>query len=93
MRILKTLSVKAAVNVAGNLKYSRMEPLHSGGEHLCKFIETKETIGLNNQTQQLEVESSIELQFQQCNQDGSQSVFYYISPENTLDTKFTIIPA
>ena len=44
MRILKTLSVKAAVNVAGNLKYSRMEPLHSGGQHLCKFIETKESV-------------------------------------------------
>ena len=44
MRILKTLSVKTAVNVAGNLKYSRMEPLHSGGRDLCKFIETKESV-------------------------------------------------
>ena len=44
VRILKTLSVKAAVNVAGNLKYSRKEPLHSGGQHLCKFIETKESV-------------------------------------------------
>ena len=42
-----------------------------------------ETIGLNNQTQQLEMESSIDLQFQQCNQGGNQSVFYYISPEET----------
>lgn len=42
-----------------------------------------ETIGLNNQTQQLEMESSIVLQFQQCNQGGSESVFYYISPEQT----------
>ena len=43
-----------------------------------------ETIGLNDQTQQqLEMESSIDLQFQQCNHGGSQSVFYYISPEQT----------
>ena len=42
-----------------------------------------ETIGLNNKTQQLAVESSIELQSQQCNQGGSQSAFYYISPEQT----------
>ena len=41
-----------------------------------------ETIGLSNQTQQLEVQSSIELQSQQCT-GGSQSVFYYISPEQT----------
>ena len=40
-------------------------------------------IGLNYQTQQLEMESSIELQSQQCNQGDSQSVFYYISPEET----------
>ena len=39
-------------------------------------------IGLNNQTQQLEMESSIQ-GLQQRNQDGSQSVFYYISPEQT----------
>lgn len=42
-----------------------------------------ENIGLNNQTQQLEMDSSIKLQSQQCNQGGSQSVFYYISPEET----------
>ena len=42
-----------------------------------------ENIGLNNQTQQLEMDSSIKLQSQQCNQGGSQSGFYYISPEET----------
>ena len=42
-----------------------------------------ENIGLNNQTQQLEMDSSIKLQSQQCNHGGSQSVFYYISPEET----------
>ena len=36
-----------------------------------------ENIGLNNQTQQLEMESSIE-RLQQRIQVGSQSVFYYI---------------
>lgn len=46
--------------------------------------EGEKSIGLNNQTQQqLKMESSIELQFQQCNQGGNQSVFYYISPEQT----------
>ena len=44
MRILKTLSVKAAVNMAGNLKYSRVESSHSRGQHLCKFIGTKESV-------------------------------------------------
>ena len=39
-------------------------------------------IGLNNQTQQLEMESSIQ-GLQQRNQDVSQSIFYYISPEQT----------
>ena len=44
MKFLKTLSVKSAVNVSGNLKYCSVEPLHSRAQNLCKFIETKESV-------------------------------------------------
>ena len=47
--------MKAAVNVAGNLKYSRMEPLHSGGEHLWKFIETKESVYITKEFNSLRI--------------------------------------